>query len=192
MDGCSHLQGRNILHGCEAVRRLPRPWGRAVVGRVRSNDYPDERACTGGRASAHHQPACRSCARRQRPSLGQYPQPRVPLPWQPVVWQDQAGLLHVRGTSAGARGQAGPRKSLLFVRRFRREPDACNGMGMGFAVQPFRLSDEVAQGAFRWPRSIAARAWASQQGSAIGIAISFNRVPPRSSTEDGRSRFQRE
>jgi hypothetical protein len=113
--GRSDLQGRHILHRRRALRRLPSPWGRAVMGCLRGNDHSNERASTGGCANVHRRPPARSGA-RQRSSLGQYRQSCVPLPRHSVVRQDQAGLLHVRGASAGARGQAGSRKSLHFVR----------------------------------------------------------------------------
>ena len=50
-----------------------------------------------------------------RPGVGQYRQQGLPLPRHPLVRQDQAGQLYVRGGSAGTRRSAGPRKGLHLV-----------------------------------------------------------------------------
>jgi len=43
--GHSQLQGRYVLHRCEAFRRLPRPWRDAVMECRRVDHNPRECAC---------------------------------------------------------------------------------------------------------------------------------------------------
>ena len=103
--GHRYLQGRDSLYRDEALGRVPRPRGCAVLGRG------DQRRIAGGAAFADNNPEGSGCCRR-RSSLGQHRQQSIPLPRRSLVREDQARWLLVRSASAGAGRQAGPRKGL--------------------------------------------------------------------------------
>ena len=103
------------LYRDEARGRLSRPCGRAVMGR---SDQSSKRTIgSGGTASFHYKPTRYSRSRWRWPSLGQYRQQGISLPRHPLVRQDQAGQLYVRGGSAGTGRQARSRKGLQLVKR---------------------------------------------------------------------------